>query len=482
MFTTRPDTLFGASFLALSPHHPLAQRLAESDAELAEFIAECDRLGTSEAVIEAAEKRGYKTPLEAVHPFDETRRVPVYVANFVLMEYGTGAIFGCPAHDQRDLDFARKYALPVIPVILPPGEDPAIFQIGDTAFVEDGVAFNSDFLDGLPVAEAKRAAGERLEQLGRGERTIAYRLRDWGVSRQRYWGCPIPVIHCPDCGVVPVPEDDLPVELPRDVSFDKPGNPLDHHPTWKHVECPYCNSPATRETDTFDTFFESSWYFLRFCSARAPVAFDRKAAEYWMPVDQYIGGVEHAVLHLLYSRFFTRALKRCGYIDLDEPFAGLFTQGMVLHQTYQTGDGEWVFPKEVSEVDGRLTDADGPPGDGRPPRKDEQVEEERRRSRRHRRQLRRRHGAALSAVGQPARARPRMDRGRHRRRLALCQPALAPGVGARGRAAAAGRPDAANPCRLRSSRCAGPSTRRSPRSPTIWKNSASTAPSRAFAS
>ncbi|HEX2150627.1 MAG TPA: leucine--tRNA ligase [Stellaceae bacterium] len=361
VFTTRQDTLFGASFLALSPHHPLAQTLARDDPELGEFIAECDRLGTSEAVIEAAEKRGYKTPLEAIHPFDDTRRVPVYVANFVLMEYGTGAIFGCPAHDQRDLDFARKYGLPVIPVILPSGQDPAVFQVGDTAYVEDGVAFNSDFLNGLPVAEAKRAAGERLERLGRGQRTIAYRLRDWGVSRQRYWGCPIPVIHCPDCGIVPVPEDDLPVELPQDVSFDKPGNPLDHHPTWKHVNCPYCNSPSTRETDTFDTFFESSWYFLRFCSARAPVAFDRKAAEYWMPVDQYIGGVEHAVLHLLYSRFFTRALKRCGYIDLDEPFAGLFTQGMVLHQTYQTGDGEWVFPKEVSEADGGLTDASGRP-------------------------------------------------------------------------------------------------------------------------
>jgi leucyl-tRNA synthetase len=361
VFTTRPDTLFGASFLALSPHHPLARQLAAGDQALAGFIAECDRLGTSEAVIEAAEKRGYRTPLEAIHPFDETRRVPIYVANFVLMEYGTGAIFGCPAHDQRDLDFARKYGLPVIPVILPPGENPATFQIGDTAFVEDGVAFNSDFLNGLRVADAKRAAGERLERLRRGERTIAYRLRDWGVSRQRYWGCPIPVIHCPDCGIVPVPEDDLPVELPHDVSFDTPGNPLDHHPTWKHVNCPYCNSPATRETDTFDTFFESSWYFLRFCSARAPVAFDRKAAEYWMPVDQYIGGVEHAVLHLLYSRFFTRALKQCGYIDLDEPFAGLFTQGMVLHQTYQTGEGDWVFPSEVSEAGGTLTDAAGRP-------------------------------------------------------------------------------------------------------------------------
>jgi leucyl-tRNA synthetase len=360
VFTTRPDTLFGASFLALSPHHPLARQLAEGDPALAEFIAECDRLGTSEAVIEAAEKRGYRTVLEAVHPLDQSRRVPVYVANFVLMEYGTGALFGCPAHDQRDLDFARKYGLPVIPVILPPGEDPATFAIGAAPFIDDGIAYNSDFLDGLPVADAKRAVGERLEQLGRGERTIAYRLRDWGVSRQRYWGCPIPVIHCPDCGIVPVPEDDLPVELPHDVSFDKPGNPLARHPTWKYVNCPYCNSPAERETDTFDTFFESSWYFLRFCSARAPVAFDRAAAEYWMPVDQYIGGVEHAVLHLLYSRFFTRALKRCGYTDIEEPFAGLFTQGMVLHQSYQNSDEEWLFPTEVETgPDGRPVDAAG---------------------------------------------------------------------------------------------------------------------------
>jgi leucyl-tRNA synthetase len=362
VFTTRPDTLFGASFIALSPHHPLAQQLAERDPKLAEFIAECDRLGTSEAVIEAAEKRGYRTPLEGVHPLDPKRHVPVYVANFVLMEYGTGAIFGCPAHDQRDLDFARKYGLAVIPVILPPGEDSATFAIGDTPYLEDGIVFNSDFLDGHSVAEAKRAVGERLEKLGRGERTIAYRLRDWGVSRQRYWGCPIPIIHCPHCGIVPVPEQDLPVTLPRDVSFDQPGNPLDHHPTWKHVSCPRCHGPAERETDTLDTFFDSSWYFLRFCSARAPVAFERKAAEYWMPVDQYIGGVEHAVLHLLYSRFFMRALKRCGYLDLDEPFAGLFTQGMVLHQTYQNSAGDWLFPEEVStDKTGRPVDKAGHP-------------------------------------------------------------------------------------------------------------------------
>ena len=362
VFTTRQDTLFGASFVALSPNHPLAQRLAEDDAELAAFIAECNRMGTSEAVIETAEKRGYATVLEAVHPFDPERRVPVWVANFVLMEYGTGAIFGCPAHDQRDLEFARKYGLPVIPVVLPPGTDPTRFAIGEAAYVEDGILFNSDFLDGLPVAEAKRVAGERLETLGRGERTIAYRLRDWGVSRQRYWGCPIPVVHCPDCGIVPVPESDLPVTLPEDVSFAVPGNPLAHHPTWQYVECPRCHGPARRETDTLDTFVDSSWYFLRFCSARAPVAFERQAVDYWMPVDQYIGGVEHAVLHLLYSRFFTRALKQCGYLDLDEPFAGLFTQGMVCHQTYQDETGEWLFPEEVeTDGSGGFVDAAGRP-------------------------------------------------------------------------------------------------------------------------
>jgi leucyl-tRNA synthetase len=362
VFTTRQDTLFGASFVALSPNHPLAQQLAEDDAELAAFIAECNRMGTSEAVIETAEKRGYATGLEAAHPFEPSRRVPVWVANFVLMEYGTGAIFGCPAHDQRDLEFARKYGLPVIPVVLPPGAEPARFAIGEAAYVEDGTLFNSDFLDGLPVPEAKRVSGERLEALGRGQRTIAYRLRDWGVSRQRYWGCPIPVIHCPDCGIVPVPESDLPVTLPEDVSFAVPGNPLAHHPTWQYVECPRCHGPARRETDTLDTFVDSSWYFLRFCSARAPTAFERQAVDYWMPVDQYIGGVEHAVLHLLYSRFFTRALKQCGYLDLDEPFAGLFTQGMVCHQTYQSETGEWLFPEEV-ETDGAgsLVDAAGRP-------------------------------------------------------------------------------------------------------------------------
>ena len=362
VFTTRQDTLFGASFLALSPNHPLALRLAEKDPALATFIAECNRMGTSEAVIETAEKRGYSTGLDALHPFDESRHVPIWVANFVLMEYGTGAIFGCPAHDQRDLEFARKYRLAVIPVVLPPGADPSDFAIGDSPYLDDGTLFNSAFLDGLPVAQAKRAAAERLETLGRGEHTTVYRLRDWGVSRQRYWGCPIPVIHCGVCGIVPVPEKDLPVTLPEDVSFEVPGNPLDHHPTWKDVACSSCGRPGRRETDTLDTFFDSSWYFLRFCSAQSSVAFERGAVDYWMPVDQYIGGVEHAVLHLLYSRFFTRALKRCGYLDLDEPFAGLFTQGMVCHETYQNEAGEWLYPEEVEVApDGIIVDAAGRP-------------------------------------------------------------------------------------------------------------------------
>jgi leucyl-tRNA synthetase len=362
IFTTRPDTLFGASFCAISPNHPLAAELAQSDKALAEFIAECNRMGTSEAVLETAEKKGYKTAVEVLHPLVGDWALPLYVANFVLMEYGTGAIFGCPAHDQRDLEFARKYRLPVKPVVLPPGEDPKRFAIADTAYVEDGTVYNSDFLDGLPVARAKRAVIDRLEALKAGEGTIAYRLRDWGVSRQRYWGCPIPVIHCGKCGIVPVPERDLPVTLPDDVSFDQPGNPLDHHPTWKHTTCPECGGKAQRETDTFDTFFESSWYFLRFCSPRDERAFERSEVDYWMPVDQYIGGIEHAILHLLYSRFFTRALTDCGYLDLKEPFAGLFTQGMVSHETYRDEAGNWLFPEEVRrDAAGRVIDAQDRP-------------------------------------------------------------------------------------------------------------------------
>ncbi len=348
VFTTRPDTIFGMSFCALSPNHPLARSLAEDDPELAAFIAECNALGTSEEAIERAEKKGYRTALTVRHPFRKDVRVPVFVANFVLMEYGTGAIFGCPAHDQRDLDFARKYGLPVVPVVAPKGTAAADMTIGDTAYTGDGVAINSDFLDGLAVAEAKAAVAERMEAEGIGKRTITYRLRDWGVSRQRYWGCPIPVIHCGDCGVVPVPRDALPVTLPEDVDFSQPGNPLDRHPTWKHVDCPKCGRPATRETDTFDTFVESSWYFARFACANAEEPLDRRAVDYWLPVDQYIGGIEHAILHLLYSRFFTRALRDCGYLDFDEPFTGLLTQGMVCHQTFRDADGNWLFPEEVT--------------------------------------------------------------------------------------------------------------------------------------
>jgi leucyl-tRNA synthetase len=362
VFTTRPDTLFGAAFCALAPNHPLAEELGRSDPGLAAFIAECNRMGTSEAALETAEKKGYRTSLRARHPFRAGATLPVYVANFVLMEYGAGAIFGCPAHDQRDLDFARKYGLPVLPVVLPEGADAASFRIDAEAYTENaGTAFNSGFLDGLPVAAAKRRAIERLEALGAGTGTIAWRLRDWGVSRQRYWGCPIPVVHCPRCGIVPVPERDLPVTLPDDVSFDRPGNPLAHHPTWKHTTCPQCGGAAERETDTFDTFFESSWYFARFCSPRAKSAFERREVDYWLPVDQYIGGIEHAVLHLLYARFFTRALAACGYLDVEEPFAGLFTQGMVCHETYRDPDGNWLFPEEVRHEDDRLMDAQGRP-------------------------------------------------------------------------------------------------------------------------
>ncbi|HYL32162.1 MAG TPA: leucine--tRNA ligase [Stellaceae bacterium] len=360
VFTTRPDTLFGASFVAVAPNHPLAETLADRDAKLRDFIAECNRMGTSEAVLETAEKMGYDTGVTAIHPFDASLRLPVYVANFVLMEYGTGAIFGCPAHDQRDLEFARKYKLPVTPVVLPPDAGAKTFAIADEAYTGDGMHINSNFLDGLDVPTAKRRAIAELEQRQAGNGATVWRLRDWGVSRQRYWGCPIPVIHCEKCGIVPVPEKDLPVRLPDDVTFDQPGNPLDRHPTWKQVACPRCGAKARRETDTFDTFFESSWYFARFCSPRAATAFEPKDIAYWMPVDQYIGGIEHAVLHLLYSRFFTRALERCGYLALKEPFAGLFTQGMVCHETFQDIAGNWLFPEEVRRGDnGAWHDAKG---------------------------------------------------------------------------------------------------------------------------
>ena len=351
IFTTRPDTLFGASFMALSAEHPLVAGLAPADPGLQHFIAECRKTGTAAAEVETAEKQGYKLPLLARHPLIPGKTVPVYAANFVLMEYGTGAIFGCPGHDERDHEFATKYGLPILQVVAP--VDGKALDIAAAPYVEDGVIVNSEFLDGLGVEEAKAKVIARLEEMGVGKGTTQYRLRDWLVSRQRYWGCPIPAIHCESCGVVPVPDKDLPVQLPDDVTFDRPGNPLDRHPTWKHVACPTCGKPARRETDTFDTFIDSSWYFDRFTSPQLETApFDREENQYWMPVDQYIGGVEHAILHLLYSRFWTRAMREVQMTSRDEPFDGLFTQGMVCHETYRASDGTWLTPEEIVRGDG----------------------------------------------------------------------------------------------------------------------------------
>ena len=365
VFTTRPDTLFGASFIALSPDHPITKALSASRIDVKSFQQECAKIGTSEEAIAQAPKLGMDTGLRVIHPFRPEIIIPVWVANFVLMGYGTGAVFGCPAHDQRDLDFARKYDLPVTPVVLPEGEDPETFRISDEAYTGDGTLFNSPSLNGFDIEEGIRVAIQKLEYSGQGKGVTQYRLRDWGVSRQRYWGCPIPVIKCGDCGCVPVPEDQLPVELPYDINFDKPGNPLDRHPTWKSegVICPKCGKPAERETDTLDTFGDSSWYFAAFAgSLGKDKEIDWEAASKWLPVDQYVGGVEHAVLHLLYARFFTRGLIDCGLLDLShsdlggEPFAGLFTQGMVTHATYEL-EGEtdnkakWVLPEDVDAND-----------------------------------------------------------------------------------------------------------------------------------
>jgi leucyl-tRNA synthetase len=347
VFTTRHDTIFGASFMAISPEHPLAAHLAKNNKELAGFIEECRKIGTTEEALAKAEKKGFDTGIVAVHPFNDDVKLPVYVANFIVMGYGTGAIFGCPGHDQRDLDFARKYGRPVVPVVLPPGADPATFSIGAEAYVGDGTMINSQFLDGLAIEAAKDKVADLLEERGIGERKVNYRMRDWLLSRQRYWGCPIPVIHCETDGIVPVPVEELPVRLPEDVTFDKPGNPLDHHPTWKHVECPKCGGPAVRETDTMDTFVDSSWYQYRFTAPKAATPTDKKALNYWAPVDQYIGGKEHAVLHLLYARFFTRGMKATKHLTFDEPFTSMFTQGIVVHETYRSENGDWLPPSEV---------------------------------------------------------------------------------------------------------------------------------------
>ncbi len=363
VYTTRPDTLFGASFLAIAADHPLAKDAAGKNPAIDAFCEECRRAGTSLAALETAEKKGIDTGIRVKHPLDPSWELPVYVANFVLMDYGTGAIFGCPSGDQRDLDFARKYDLPVVPVVMPADDDAATFSVGDVAYDGDGVMINSRFLDGKSTTEAFEIVADRLSSMTlgnapQGERRVNFRLRDWGISRQRYWGCPIPVIHCDDCGVVPVPKKDLPVQLPEDVTFDQPGNPLDRHPTWRHVACPQCAKDARRETDTMDTFVDSSWYFTRFTAPWESKPTDQSAANRWLPVDQYIGGIEHAILHLLYSRFFTRAMRETGHVDAKEPFKGLFTQGMVVHETYSRGTGmgrEWVAPADIriEELDGK---------------------------------------------------------------------------------------------------------------------------------
>ena len=362
VYTTRPDTIFGAGFCAIAADHPLARKLAEDDPKVADFCDECRKGGTSEEEIQKAPKLGLDTGITVDHPFDG-RRLPVWIANFILMDYGTGAIFGCAAHDQRDLDFARKYDLAVIPVVAPSDADPATFQVDDEAYLGPGRIINSDFLNGMTIEQAKAEVGRRMEEAGQGERKTNYRLRDWGVSRQRYWGCPIPVVHCEKCGTVPEKKENLPVRLPDDVDISKPGNPLDRHPTWRDVPCPVCGGPAKRETDTMDTFVDSSWYFARFTAPRAETPTDLEAASYWMNVDQYIGGVEHAILHLLYSRFFARAMAKTGHLPETaiEPFTALFTQGMVCHETYQGPDGKWLSPDEIKPAEGGFTTLDGQP-------------------------------------------------------------------------------------------------------------------------
>ena len=347
VYSTRPDTIFGASFVAVAADHPIASRVAEGNDAAQAFIEKCKAGGTTAAALETAEKLGFDTGLTARHPFTG-EALPVYIANFVLMDYGTGAVMGVPGHDQRDFEFATKYDLP-IPRVVAPNADDADKPFAGEAEPGEGVIVNSQFLDGLDVEAAKREVIARIEAAGAGEGKTVWRLRDWGVSRQRYWGTPIPFIHCDTCGVVPVPEEQLPVELPEDVEFDTPGNPLDRHPTWKHVDCPGCGGKAVRETDTLDTFVNSSWYFLRFASQPADKPFDRDEVARWLPVEQYIGGIEHAILHLLYARFWTRALERIGMLDFAEPFASLFTQGMVTHETYQAGDGSWLSPGEVKK-------------------------------------------------------------------------------------------------------------------------------------
>jgi leucyl-tRNA synthetase len=362
VYTTRPDTLMGASFVGISPDHPIAKALEADNAEVAAFVAECRKGGTTEEAIETAEKLGYDTGITVKHPLDPNWELPVWIANFILMDYGTGAIFACPAHDQRDLDFCRKYDLPVVDTFFALDDDSPVDKIAFVPPKTEKVRWVNHFA-GLTEAtgdEAINTTVDFAEKAGWGEGVTKYRLRDWGLSRQRYWGCPIPVVHCDTCGVVPEKKENLPVRLPDDVTFDKPGNPLDRHPTWRDCTCPSCGAPALRETDTMDTFVDSSWYFARFTAPRAETPTDLAEAEYWMNVDQYIGGIEHAILHLLYSRFFARAMQITGHLPQKaiEPFDALFTQGMVTHEIYQTRDanGRPVYHLPEDVTDGKLAD------------------------------------------------------------------------------------------------------------------------------
>jgi leucyl-tRNA synthetase len=362
VYTTRPDTLMGASFVGISPDHPIAKQLEAESAEVAEFLAECRKGGTTEEAIETAEKLGYDTGIKVKHPLNPEWELPVWIANFILMDYGTGAIFACPAHDQRDLDFCRKYDLPVIDTFFALDNDTPVANEAFVPAKTEKVRWVDHFA-GLTEAtgdEAINTTVDFAEKAGWGEGVTKYRLRDWGLSRQRYWGCPIPVVHCDSCGVVPEKKENLPVQLPDDVTFDKPGNPLDRHPTWRDCACPKCGAPAKRETDTMDTFVDSSWYFARFTAPRAETPTDLAEAEYWMNVDQYIGGIEHAILHLLYSRFFARAMQITGHLPEKaiEPFDALFTQGMVTHEIYQTRDanGRPVYHLPEDVTDGKLAD------------------------------------------------------------------------------------------------------------------------------
>jgi len=356
VFTTRPDTIFGASFIAIAVDHPLCKEFSKNK-DFIKFKNDCYKTGNTEESLAKTDKIGYKTLYLADHPFIKNKKLPVYVANFVLMEYGYGAIFGCPGHDQRDLDFARKYNLDVLPVILPNNQDEKKFKINKEAYTGEGKIINSDFLNGLSINDGKNEVIKALEKNNQGKGKTTFRLRDWGISRQRYWGCPIPILYREDGKIIPVPEQDLPVKLPDDIDLSKPGNPLELHPTWKHTKCPETGMKALRETDTLDTFVDSSWYFLRFCSSNnKDNGYSIDDVKYWMPVDQYIGGVEHAILHLLYSRFFSRAISQNTDIEIKEPFEGLFTQGMVCHKTYRNKSGEWVFPNDVIEVNGKKID------------------------------------------------------------------------------------------------------------------------------